>query len=57
MDNTNQFDPFTEFISLEDFAACDPELRHILIFESFDEASSYHQEHAIDGRCVELPLY
>ena len=55
-EDLNDYDPFTEFTGLEQFAAVDDNL-HILIFDSFDECSAYHQEKCIDGRCVELPLY
>lgn len=45
--------PITE---VDDIAVTDAD-GVLIIFNSFDEAADYQDDNAINGQCVELPLY
>jgi len=52
--NKELFEP--PFRELVDIVVVDEE-ENLMLFNSLDEASKYQDEHCIDGRCVQLPIY
>lgn len=56
MQDENVLVPKNPITDVEDIAACNDD-GVLLIFNSLDSAHEYQNEHCINGRCVELPLY
>tara|TARA_R110000868_G_scaffold411651_1_gene706728 strand:+ start:385 stop:570 length:186 start_codon:yes stop_codon:yes gene_type:complete len=42
---------------VDDLCVCEREKGSVKIFPSLESAVSYRDEHAIDGKVVELPVY
>lgn len=45
-----------EISFVDDIAECDKH-GNLLTFNSLEDASEYQERNAIDGQCVELPIY
>lgn len=56
MQDENVLVPKNPITDVEDIAACNDD-GVLLIFNSLDSAHEYQNEHCINGRCVEFPLY
>ena len=48
--------PKNPITDVEDIAECDWD-GVLMLFNSLNEASAYQEENAINGQCIELPLY